>query len=56
MKNDSRRSETSLAKVRWNFSILGISDSKKSAFSAGYPGSIPGSEGSPGEGNSNPLQ
>ena len=32
------------------------SDSKESACSAGYPGSIPGLETSPGEGNSNPLQ
>ena len=32
------------------------SDGKESAFNAGYPGSIPGSERSPGEGNGNPLQ
>ena len=30
--------------------------SKVSACSAGDPGSIPGSERSPGEGNGNPLQ
>ena len=29
---------------------------KLSACNAGYLGSIPGSEGSPGEGNNNPLQ
>ena len=29
---------------------------KESAFSAGNPGSIPGSGRSPGEGNGNPLQ
>ena len=32
------------------------SDGKKSAYSAGYLGSIPGQEGPPGEGNGNPLQ
>ena len=32
------------------------SDSKASAYNAGDPGSIPGSERSPGEGNGNPLQ
>ena len=31
-------------------------DSKESACNAGDPGLIPGSERSPGEGNSNPLQ
>ena len=34
----------------------GGSDSKKSACNAGDPGSIPGSERSPGEGNGNPVQ
>ena len=34
----------------------GNSDSKVSAYNAGYPGSIPGSERSSGEGNGNPLQ
>ena len=32
------------------------SDGKESACNAGDPGSIPGSERCPGEGNSNPLQ
>ena len=32
------------------------SDGKASAYNAGDPGSIPGSGGSPGEGNGNPLQ
>ena len=32
------------------------SDDKESAFNAGDLGSIPGSGGSPGEGNGNPLQ
>ena len=32
------------------------SDCKASAYNAGDPGSIPGSERSPGEGNGNPLQ
>ena len=39
--------------------MLGFSgglDCKESACNAGDPGSIPGSERSPGEGNSNPLQ
>ena len=34
----------------------GGSDSKASAYTAGDPGSIPGSGRSPGEGNGNPLQ
>ena len=34
----------------------GGSDGKASACNAGDPGSIPGSGGSPGEGNGNPLQ
>ena len=34
----------------------GGSDDKVSAYSAGDPGSIPGSGRSPGEGNGNPLQ
>ena len=34
----------------------GGSDGKASAYSVGDPGSIPGSERSPGEGNGNPLQ
>ena len=38
----------------WGFP--GGSDNKASACNAGDPGSIPGSGGSPGEGNGNPLQ
>ena len=34
----------------------GSSDGKESACSAGFPGLIPGSVRSPGEGNGNPLQ
>ena len=34
----------------------GSLDGKASAYNAGDPGSIPGSERSPGEGNGNPLQ
>ena len=34
----------------------GGSDGKESTCSAGDPGSIPGSERSPGEGNGNPLE
>ena len=34
----------------------GGSDSKVSAYNVGDPGSFPGSEKSPGEGNGNPLQ
>ena len=34
----------------------GGSEVKASACNAGHPGSIPGSERSPGEGNGNPLQ
>ena len=36
--------------------LPGGSEGKVSACSAGYPGSIPASGRSPGEGNSNPLQ
>ena len=36
--------------------FAGGSDGKVSAYNAGDPGSIPGSERSPGEGNGNPLQ
>ena len=36
--------------------LPGGSDCKESACNAGDPGSIPGLEGSPGEGNGNPLQ
>ena len=36
--------------------LAGGSDGKASAYSAGDPGSIPGSGRSPGEGNGNPLQ
>ena len=39
-----------------NFSLLCISDGKESACNAEDVGSIPGLEGSPGEGNDNPLQ
>ena len=34
----------------------GGSDGKASVYNAGDPGSIPGLESSPGEGNGNPLQ
>ena len=34
----------------------GGSDGKASAYNVGDPGSIPGSQRSPGEGNGNPLQ
>ena len=36
--------------------LPGGSDGKESACNAGDPGSVPGSGGSPGEGNGNPLQ
>ena len=36
--------------------LPGGTESKESAYSAGDPGSIPGSGKSPGEGNGNPLQ
>ena len=39
-----------------NRGFPGSSDGKVSAYNAGDPGSIPGSERSPGEGNGNPLQ
>ena len=37
-------------------SLAGGSDGKESSHNAGDPGSIPGSESSPGEGNGHPLQ
>ena len=37
-------------------SFPGGSDGKESAYNVGDPGSIPGSERSPGEGNKYPLQ
>ena len=36
--------------------IPGGSDGKASAYNVGEPGSIPGLERSPGEGNDNPVQ
>ena len=39
-------------KIRW----IGGSDGKEYACNVGDPGSIPGSGGSPGEGNDNPFQ
>ena len=36
--------------------FFGSSDGKASAYNAGHPGSIPGSERSPGEENGTPLQ
>ena len=39
---------------KWAFP--GGSDSKESACNAGDPGSVPGSQRSPGEGNGYPLQ
>ena len=38
------------------FSVPGGSDSKESACNVGHPGSIPGMERSPGEGNGYPFQ
>ena len=50
-----------LSQYHWRSLITGVgfpggSDSKASACNAGDPGFIPGLEGSPGEGNGNPLQ
>ena len=39
-----------------NMDIPGGSDGKASTYDEGNPGSIPGSGGSPGERNGNPLQ
>ena len=39
-----------------NFQFSGSLDGKASAYNAGDPGSIPGLDRSPGEGNGNPLQ
>ena len=43
-------------KYLWLTDFPGVSDGKESSFNAGDLGSIPGSERSPGEGYSNPLQ
>ena len=40
----------------WEQYFVGGSDGKESACNAGDPGSIPGLERSPEEGNGNPLQ
>ena len=45
-----------LSKVFFKRSFSGSSVNKESACSTGDPGSIPGSESLPGEGNGNPLQ
>ena len=50
---------TNLSKAYMEKQKLGFpcgSVGKASAYNAGDPGSIPGSGGSPGEGNGNPLQ
>ena len=56
-----RRHETSVQSLSreefiCTYDLMGGSDSKESACSAGDPGSIPVSGTSPGEGNGNPLQ
>ena len=48
------RERWGLSSQRWGFPSG--SDSKVSVYSAGDPGSIPGSGRSPGEGNGSPLQ
>ena len=45
-----------ITSTKFGPSFPGSSDGKASDYSAGDLGSIPGSERSPGEGNSNPLQ
>ena len=50
MRGESRRLETP-SRTTWSGS-----DGKETACNAGDPGSIPGSERFPGEGNDNPLQ
>ena len=40
----------------YDMGFPGGSEVKESAYNVGDPGSIPGSERSPGEGNGNPLQ
>ena len=53
---------TILPNAIYRFNVIPIkffpggSDGKVSAYNAGDPGSIPGSERSPGEGNGKPLQ
>ena len=46
----------SLALAKLNETFLVAQTVKASAYNAGDPGSIPGLERSPGEGNGNPLQ
>ena len=45
-----------LGKLPYTLDFPGGSDGKASAYREGDPGSIPGSERSPGEDNGNPLQ
>ena len=45
-----------MKKEKKKLDFPGGSDGKESACSAGDPGSVPGLERSPGEGNGNPLQ
>ena len=42
--------------LKWCWDFLGGSDGKASAYNARDPGSVPGWERSPEEGNGNPLQ
>ena len=45
-----------LGKLPYTLDFPGGSDGKAAAYREGDPGSIPGSERSPGEDNGNPLQ
>ena len=53
MRRQTQSSDLSLSKMGNKFP--GGTSGKESACNAGDPGSIPGSVGSPGEGNGNPL-
>ena len=50
------KSWTQLSEVHFLLDFPGGSDGKASAYNAGDVSSIPGSGGSPGEGNGTPLQ
>ena len=56
MKRPPEQWEKIFVKLLSVKSFPGASDGKASAYNAGDPGSIPGLERSPGEGNGNPCQ
>ena len=56
LNNQSPTEEINISKIPRDKCFPGGSEGKESACSAGFPGSIPGLERSPGEGDGNPLK